>query len=150
MNNVADLTESFSKTPTIEEIKTHIQKLINNGAKYATLSPDWKIDITGGKEKINHIVKSSKYGKMNKSKLSRHNKYIASIENLIQNSKYTNNSQPNKKPSKKPKVESYHYFEAIVKLGDKEYRVILITEQYKGESTTKPQTVHLYDVLEVK
>ena len=87
---------------------------------------------------------------MNKAKLSRHNKYIASIEYLIKNSVYTNNPQPNKKLQKKPNVDTYHYFETIVKIGEKQYKVILNTEQYKGESTIKPQTVHLYDVIETK
>lgn len=148
MNNAANLTNS--QTPAIEEIKAHIQELINNGIKYDTLSSDWKIDIIGGKEKVNHIVKSSQYGKMNKAKLCRHNKYIANIEDLIKNSVYTNNPQPNKKLQKKPNIDMYHYFETIVKIGEKQYKVILNTEQYKGESTAKPQTVHLYDVIEVK
>jgi len=33
---------------------------------------------------------------------------------------------------------------------NKEYKIILNTEQYIGESENKPQTVHLYDVLEEK
>ena len=144
------MTNNFSKTPTTQEVKTHIQKLINNGIKYDTLSPDWKIDIIGGKAKVDHIVKSSQYGKMNKAKQNRHNKYVASIEDLINNSKYTNNPKPNTKLNKKPNVDTYHYFETQIKIGDKQYKVILNAEQYKGESTIKPQTVHLYDVLEVK
>ena len=148
-NGVVDLTNSFSKNPTIAEVKAHIQNLINNGIKYDTLSPDWKIDIIGGKAKADHIVKSSQYGKMNKSKVNRHNKYIASIEDLINNSTYSS-SKSNTKIAKKPNVDTYHYFETNVKIGNKQYKVILNAEQFKGESTIKPQTVHLYDVLEIK
>ena len=72
-----------------------------------------------------------------------------SVKDLIKNSNYTY-SKDNEKPLDKPNIEMYHYFETFVKIGDKEYKVILNAEQYKGESTIKPQTVHLYDIFEVK
>lgn len=148
-DNSVDLTNDFNKTPTIQEVKTHIKDLIDSGKVFDTLDDDWKIDIRGNTAKIDHIAKSSKYGQMNKSKRNRHNKYVMSLENLINNSKYTH-LKDNTKPLKKPNIDKYHYFETNVKIGDKKYKVILNAEQYKGESTIKPQTVHLYDVLEVK
>jgi hypothetical protein len=149
VDNTVDLTNNFDKTPTIQEVKTHIKDLIDSGKVFDTLDDDWKIDIRGNTAKIDHIAKSSKYGKMNKSKRNRHNKYVMSLENLINNSKYTH-LKDNTKPLKKPNIDKYHYFETNVKIGDKKYKVILNAEQYKGESSIKPQTVHLYDVLEVK
>ena len=72
------------------------------------------------------------------------------IKDLINNSNYTNKPKDNDKPEEKPNIAVYHYFETNVKIGDKQYKIILNAEQYKDENTLKPQTVHLYDVLEVK
>ena len=72
------------------------------------------------------------------------------LSSLINNAKYTNTPKANTKLNKKPNIDTYHYFETNVKIGDKKYKIILNAEQYKGESTIKPQTVHLYDVLEIK
>lgn len=149
-DNTVDLTNNFDKTPTIQEVKSHIKDLIESGKVFDTLDDDWKIDVRGNTAKIDHIAKSSQYGKMNKSKRNRHNKYVMSLENIINNSKYTNNPKQNTKLDKKPNIDTYHYFETKVKIGDKKYKVILNAEQYKGENTIKPQTVHLYDVIEVK
>lgn len=49
-----------------------------------------------------------------------------------------------------PNIQQYHYFTSEAKIGDKTYKILFDTEEYKGESTIKPQTVHLYDVREVK
>lgn len=149
-DNTVDLTNNFDKTPTIQEVKSHIKDLIDSGKVFDTLDDDWKIDVKGGKKVKDHLAYSSKAKSMNKAQKGRHNKYIMSLENLINNSKYTNNPKTNLKPDKKPNIDTYHYFETDVKIGDKKYRVILNAEQYKGESTIKPQTVHLYDVLEIK
>ena len=150
IDNTVDLTNNFDKTPTIQEVKSHIKDLIDSGKVFDTLDDDWKIDVRGGNKKIKHLANSSQYEKMNKGQRNRHNKYVMSLENLINNSKYTNNPKVNTKLDKKPNIDTYHYFETNVKIGDKKYKVILNAEQYKGESTIKPQTVHLYDVLEIK
>ena len=150
VNNVVDLTNNFSKTPNIQEVKKYIQTLIDSGEVFDTLNPDWKIDIRGGRRIRDHIAYSSKSKTLNKAQKSRHNKYVMSIKNLINNSSYTNKPKDNEKPEEKPNVAVYHYFETNVRIGDKQYKVILNAEQYKGETTVKPQTVHLYDVLEVK
>jgi len=149
MNNITDLTNSFSKTPTIPEVKEYIQSLIDSGEVFDTLNPEWKINIQGGSRIRNHIVYSSKADEMNAAQKRRHNKYMMSIKDLINNSNYTY-AKDNSKPDEKPNIDKYHYFETIVKIGDKKYRVILNTEQYKNENIQKPQTVHLYDVLEIK
>lgn len=150
IDNTVDLTNNFDKTPTIQEVKSHIKDLIDSGKVFDTLDDDWKIDVRGGNKNIKHIANSSQYEKMNKGQRNRHNKYVMSLEDLINNSKYTNNPKANTKLDKKPNIDTYHYFETNVKIGDKKYKVILNAEQYKGESTIKPQTVHLYDVLEIK
>ncbi|MBQ8476592.1 hypothetical protein IJ531_05975 [bacterium] len=150
VKNIVDLTHEFSKTPSIQEVKEYVQKLIDNAVVFDTLNSDWKIDIRGGRRIRNHIAYSSKAKLLNKAQKSRHSKYIMSIKEIINNSIYTNNPKTNDKPDEKPNIDTYHYFETIVKIGDKQYKVILNTEQYKGENTEKPQTVHLYDVLEVK
>ena len=69
------------------------------------------------------------------------------LENILKQAEYTG-EQINTKPDKKPQVEKYHYFISNVKVGDKIYRVVFDTEQYKGESEEKPQTVHLYNISE--
>lgn len=147
--NVVDLSNSFEKTPSIEDVRTYIKELFNNGLKYATLSPNWFVDIQGNSEKRNHIVYSSQYRNLNKREKARHNKYIMQIEKLINNAQYIN-SKENTKKEKKQNIEQYHYFNTDVKIGEKIYQIQLVAEEYVGDSKEKPQTVHLYDVLEIK
>lgn len=149
MSNVVDLTNSFSKTPTIQEVKLYIQSLIDSGEIFDTLNSEWKINLQGGSRIRNHIAYSSKVDEMNAAQKRRHNKYAMSIKELINNSNYIN-TKDNSKPEEKPNIDKYHYFETLVRIGDKEYKVVLNTEQYKGEKIQKPQTVHLYDILEIK
>ena len=40
VNNVVDLTNNFSKTPTIQEVKDYIQSLIDSGEVFDTLNPE--------------------------------------------------------------------------------------------------------------
>ncbi|MBQ3834285.1 MAG: hypothetical protein II816_02045 [Elusimicrobia bacterium] len=145
---VLDWTDKFEKTPTLQEVRAYIKKLVDECTKFATLSPDWFIDVRGNREKRKHIVNSSKRRIMSRVEVQRHNKYIMSLDELVNNSLYLN-SETNRKIDKKPDIEKYHYFESKVKIGLKEYKIILHTEQYIGEKENKPQTVHLYDVLEV-
>lgn len=144
-----DWTNKFATNPTKEEVKNYIKKLVEEGTAFATLSPDWKIDVKGNSEKRKHLLNSSKRATMSKSDIKRHNKYIMGLEELIGNSQYKN-SAPNTKPEDKKNIEKYHYFISNIKIGKQEYKIILNAEQYKGESEIKPQTVHLYDVLEEK
>lgn len=146
---VLDWTDKFAKAPTKQEVKDYIKKLVEEGTIFATLSPDWKIDVKGNSEKRKHLLNSSKRATMSKSDIKRHNKYIMGLEELIGNSQYKN-SAPNTKPEDKKNIEKYHYFISNIKIGKQEYKIILNAEQYKGESEIKPQTVHLYDVLEEK
>jgi len=146
---ILDWTNKFQKAPTLQEVRAYVKKLVDEAVKFATLSPDWFIDIIGNRKKREHIVKSSKRKSMNKSDVKRHNKYIIGLEELINNSKYQS-SQLNKKKNDKPEIIKYHYFITNLKIGINKYRIILNTEQYIGESEEKPQTVHLYDVFEIK
>ena len=146
---VADFTERFKKSPTIEEIRKYIDKLVEEGTKFATLSPDWLIDIKGGRKKKDHLIFSSQYKYMSEVEKRRHNKYVAGLEELLACAEYTG-SKPNKKEDKKQNIEKYHYFVTKVRFGEKIYDIVLNAEQYKGESEDKPQTVHLYDIIEIK
>ena len=86
---------------------------------------------------------------MPKSQKARHNKYVMAFEKLINNAKYDHETI-NTKPELKPNIEKYHYFTTQVQIGNDIYNIVLDTEQYKGESEEKPQTVHLYNIKEVK
>lgn len=173
--NVVDLTNDFDKTPTLQEVKEYINEIVEKGTKFATLSPEWFIDIKGSSKKKDHVAKSSNYSKMNKSQKNRHNKYVMSLEKLLANAEYLYPKE-NTKPDKKPNVVKYHYFKTDVKIGDKIYQVIFDTEEYKNEISSpsanvlrsvknldedtnsitdnkenlNPKTVHLYNISEKK
>ena len=132
-NNVVDLTNDFEKTPSIDEVKAYINEIVENGTKFATLSPNWFVDIKGGAKKKAHIIKSSDFSKMNKSQKNRHNKYIMSLEKLLANAEYAGEKE-NTKKDKKPNVEKYHYFKTDVKIGNKIYQLIFDTEEYKNDN----------------
>ncbi len=59
---------------------------------------------------------------------------------------------PNIGPNKKGKmnIESYYYFYVPVRFGSSVYTIKLSTEQKIGEKEINPNTVHLYDVIEIK
>ena len=123
--------------------------MVEEGKEFATSSPDWFVDIPSSSRKKDHIAKSSQFQRMNKSQKNRHNKYVIALEDLLGSAQYLNPSL-NKKPLEKPNTEQYHYFTSEAKIGDKTYKILFDTEEFKGDSTIKPQTVHLYDVQEVK
>lgn len=86
---------------------------------------------------------------MSDAEKHRHNKYAHEFKDLINHAKYLYPS-PNRNPKdpKKKNVAQYHYFEVLVKTKTKIYKVILDTEEYIGDSKTKPQKVHLYNIHE--
>ena len=147
--NTVDLTNYFTSTPTMKEVKEFLNKMVEEGKEFATSSPDWFVDIPSSSRKKDHIAKSSQFQRMNKSQKNRHNKYVIALEDLLGSAQYLNPSL-NKKPLEKPNTEQYHYFTSEAKIGDKTYKILFDTEEFKGDSTIKPQTVHLYDVQEVK
>ena len=176
IDNVVDLSNEFDKNPTIDEVKAYINEVIEQGTKFATLSPDWFVDIKGGSKKKDHIIKSSHFAEMNKSQKNRHRKYIMSLEKLLAKAEYAG-AKENTKPDKKPNIAKYHYFKTNVKIGDKTYQIIFDTEEYINEKSAssanvlksvknlkadtdsitdnsgkikQPQTVHLYDITELK
>ncbi len=174
-NNIVDLTNDFEKTPSIDEVKSYVNEIVENGTKFATLSPDWFVDIKGGAKKKDHIIKSSNFKNMNKAEKKRHNKYIMSLEKLLVNAEYAGEKE-NTKKDKKPNVEKYHYFKTDVKIGNKTYQLIFDTEEYKNDKSSlsanvlrpvknlnedtnsindnsknfNPKTVHLYNIKEIK
>ena len=147
--NTVDLTNYFTSTPTMKEVKEFLNKMVEEGKEFATSSPDWFVDIPSSSRKKDHIAKSSQFQRMNKSQKNRHNKYVIALEDLLGSAQYLNPSL-NKKPLEKPNTQQYHYFTSEAKIGDKTYKILFDTEEYKGDSTIKPQTVHLYDVREIK
>lgn len=174
-NNIVDLTNEFEKTPTIDEVKNYINEIVENGTKFATLSPNWFVDIKGGAKKKDHIIKSSNFRNMNKAEKKRHNKYIMSLEKLLASAEYAGEKE-NTKKDKKPNIEKYHYFKTDVKIGNKTYQLIFDTEEYKNDKSSlsanvlrsvknlnedtnsindnaeniNPKTVHLYNIKEIK
>lgn len=173
--NIVDLTDDFETTPTSEDVKKYINELVESGKKFATLSPDWFVDVKGGAKKKDHIIKSSNFSKMSKAEKQRHKKFIMSLEKLLANAEYSGEKE-NTKKSKKPNIAKYHYFTTNVRVGDKIYKVVFDTEEYKNEMSSSsanvlrsvknldednnsitdnaeninPQTVHLYNITEYK
>ena len=148
-DNIVDFTNKFKKSPSISEVREYINEIVNNGSKFTTLSPDWLIDVKGGRKKKDHLIYSSQYRNMSEPDRRRHNEYIKSLEDLLSEAQYSG-SKPNYKKEEKPNIEKYHYFTVKAKFGEKIYKLSFNTEQYVNETEDKPQTVHLYDVLEIE
>lgn len=176
-NNVVDLTNDFDKAPSIDEVKAYINEIVENGTKFATLSPNWFVDIKGGRRTTNKILNAGNYKNLEKMGRKRHNKYIMSLEKLLANAEYVGEKE-NTKKDKKPNVEKYHYFKTDVKIGNKIYQLIFDTEEYKNDNKKStsvgyakrnlneteadtniindnaekinPKTVHLYNIKEIK
>lgn len=173
-NNAVDLTNDFDKTPTLEEVKNYINEIVENGTKFATLSPDWFVDIKGGSRTKGKILNKGNYKKLGTAAKNRHNKYIMSLEKLLANAEYVGEKE-NTKQDKKPFVKKYHYFKTNIKIGDKTYQIVFDTEEHKNNSQSvdyanrsykkhsentnsitdnsesfNPKTVHLYNITEYK
>lgn len=132
-NNIVDLTNDFEKAPSIDEVKAYINDIVENGTKFATLSPNWFVDIKGGRRTTNKILNAGNYKNLEKMGRKRHNKYIMSLEKLLANAEYVGEKE-NTKKDKKPNVEKYHYFKTDVKIGNKIYQLIFDTEEYKNDN----------------
>lgn len=132
-NNIVDLTNDFEKTPSIDEVKAYINEIVESGTKFATLSPNWFVDIKGGRRTTNKILNAGNYKNLEKMGRKRHNKYIMSLEKLLANAEYVGEKE-NTKKDKKPNVEKYHYFKTDVKIGNKIYQLIFDTEEYKNDN----------------
>lgn len=131
-NNVVDLTNDFEKAPSIDEVKAYINEIVENGTKFATLSPNWFVDIKGGRRTTNKILNAGNYKKLNITQKNRHRKYIMSLEKLLANAEYVGEKE-NTKKDKKPNVKKYHYFKTNVKIGDKTFQILFDTEEYKNQ-----------------
>ena len=174
-NNIVDLTNDFEKAPTIDEVKNYINEIIKNGTKFATLSPEWFIDVKGGNRTKGKILNKGNYKHLDKMSNKRHKKYIMSLEKLLANAEYAGEKE-NTKKDKKPNIAKYHYFKTNVKVGDKTFQIIFDTEEYVNENQLRsdyakrnfkkteadtniitnyaeninPKTVHLYNITEIK
>lgn len=131
-NNIVDLTNDFEKAPSIDEVKAYINDIVENGTKFATLSPNWFVDIKGGRRTTNKILNAGNYKKLNVTQKNRHRKYIMSLEKLLANAEYVGEKE-NTKKDKKPNVKKYHYFKTNVKIGDKTFQILFDTEEYKNQ-----------------
>lgn len=173
--HIVDLTDDFEKSPTIQEVKNYINKIIEEGLKFATANPDFVVDIKGGNRVKKKILNASNYKKLDKMSRKRHNKYIMSLEKLLANAEYSG-AKENTKKDKKPNIEKYHYFTTNVKVGSKVYKIVFDTEEYKNKNQLRsdyakrsfketeadtnsitdnaagfnPKTVHLYNITEIK
>lgn len=137
-NNIVDLTNDFEKVPSIDEVKAYINEIVENGTKFATLSPNWFVDIkkesSNKKQKriTDKLLNKGNFLKLNKPADNRHKKYIMSLEKLLANAEYAGEKE-NTKKDKKPNVEKYHYFKTNVKIGDKTFQILFDTEEYKNQ-----------------
>ena len=147
--NFVDLTGCFDRTPTNDEVKMFLNSMAQLGRKFKTLSSDWYVIVPKSSKKIKHIRNSSQFEYMNKSQIRRHNKYILAVETLLANAIYIGEKENDKK-KEKPNIYKYHYFKTKVKMNDNIYEIIIDTEERINDSTTKPQTVYLYDINEKK
>ncbi len=169
-NNVVDWTDKFDKVPTFEEIEKHIKDIIASGEVFDTLSPEWKIDIKGGNRVVDKITNQGNFQKLQNSAKKRHNKYVAGIKELINNSTYSHTGK-NDKPKEKPNILNYHYFDVNIRIGDKTYPVRLECEENKKvpqgryakrskqshqnisnltQKNNNVKIVHLYNIKEMK
>lgn len=139
-----DLTGIFDNNVSKEEIANYIQGLANEGPM-ATKSPDYLIDIPNFRRYKKHIQYPTGYDEMPRIDKKRHNSLAMKLKEMINNSTHTGLPNANSKPDLKPNVDKYHYFTVNVKVGDEVIPVVLDAEQLIGESTIKPQTVHLYN-----
>lgn len=143
-DNFLDLTGIFDNKVTKEEIANYIQGLVNEGAM-KTKSPDYLIDVPNVRRYKKHLQYPTNYNEMSRTDKKRHNALSMKLKEIINNSTHTGQPKPNSKPELKPNVDQYHYFTVNVKVGDEVIPVVLDAEQLIGESTIKPQTVHLYN-----
>ena len=132
-DNVVDLSNEFDKTPTLDEVKAYINEVIEQGTKFATLSPDWFVDIRKGARTKKKILNGGNYKGLDKAENARHNKYLMSLEKLLSKAEYAGEKE-NTKKDKKPNVAKYHYFKTNVKIGGKVYQLIFDTEEYINEN----------------
>ena len=146
--DVMDLTQHFDHIPTTQEMQAYLDKIIQTGQKFSTLSPDWMVDVLGGKRIRKKILNSGDYKKLDHKGINRHNRYVMALEELLARAEYVG-EQVNLKRDSKEFVEKYHYFRTPVKVGTHKYDVIFDTEQHIDDNITTPQTVHLYNINEV-
>jgi hypothetical protein len=149
--NLVDWSNKSNLLKDTNAVNQYIQKLYKlNSGSYKTLDPNWEIDLQLDKhKKVRHITYAKEWNKMSDAKRNRHNKYVMEFKELVNHAKYLYPS-PNKKPNdqNKKNVAQYHYFEVLIKTKNKTYKIILDTEEYKTDSKTKPQIVHLYNIHE--
>lgn len=148
-NNILDLTGVFDTKVSNSEVKNYIQSLVNEGAMQ-TKSPDFLIDIPDHRKYKKHIQFRDKWQKLPREVQERHNALALRLKEIINNSEYSAPPKPNNNPAKKGNVDQYHYFTVKVRIGDEVIPIVLDAEQLIGESTVKPQTVHLYNFKEKK
>ncbi|MDR1168576.1 MAG: class I tRNA ligase family protein [Heliobacteriaceae bacterium] len=144
-----DWTNKFDKVPSFQEIEEHVRDLIKEGTIFTTLSPDWSIDIKGGKRIIDKITNNGNFQGLTNPANKRHRKYVRNLKELINNARYVYGSK-NHKLSEKPDIIEYHYFKADILINGNVYTVLLETEKHKKDNETNAQAVHLYNIKEIR
>ena len=132
-----------------EKAKKHLEYLIEQNTPCKTASSGWLIDLKNSSRAKSHLLSSSQFKQKNKSARNRHYDYIIDLENLISQAKYISSS-PNTKKQTKKNVKTYHYFIVEKNINNKDYKIILNTEEYITEQNSIPKIVHLYDITEYK
>lgn len=148
-DDILDLTGIFDNKVTPRQVKKYIEYLAQEGAM-TTKSPDYLIDVPNKNINKRHIQYKDNWENMPKEAQKRHNALALKLKEMIGNSKHIGEPKENTKKDLKPMVDKYHYFKVKAKVGDEIIPIILDTEQLMGESTVKPQTVHLYNFKENK
>jgi hypothetical protein len=148
--DILDLTGVFDKNVTPKQVKEYIEGLVQEGPMQ-TKSPDYLIDVPNKSINKRHVQYKDGWEKMPKEAKKRHNALALKLKEMINNSKHIGKPKANTKKDIKPNVDKYHYFIVNAKVGENEIiPIVLDTEQLLGESTIKPQTVHLYNFKENK
>ncbi|MDR3112740.1 MAG: hypothetical protein LBU09_00005, partial [Endomicrobium sp.] len=134
-----------------QDLKNKIEKKLKSlqDKKLSTKTKDRIVELI--KKNISHIEygNRTKYLAVNPLANLRHKVNILNIDTLVNNSVLIE-TQTNTKKQDKPNVDFYHYFFTPVRFGNKVYTVKLVGEQYKGETGINPDSIKLYDVIEVK
>lgn len=150
-NGVVDLTGAFEGIPTQKDVEDFINKAIEEGTKFGTLSPDFFFDMPTRRKAIDKLKNNNNYKKLSDEEQERLYKYILALEKIAENTKQLPPPEgvENKKTRKKPMVERYFYFGAKVNTGGGVFDIVFDAEKNKRDSSKKPLTVHLYNIEEV-
>ena len=132
-----------------QEAKEFLDYISSLETTFKTASNGWQIVLKNTSRAKSHLLRSSQFRIKNKSARNRHYGYILDLKNLISQAVYSH-SKPNTKPHIKKNVSMYHYFIVSKTINNKNYDIILNTEEYFSDMQNTVKVVHLYDITEYK